>query len=179
MEKCDSLAESIKNTSDVDCFVCRPYLLENIALQADVSLALVDRVLHRRVNQAIAERDRHRTTLGIAGRKLLPDLVMEVPRRFTDAVRHSLEAELPRLVPAILRVRHHFAELRMTHEAVALLGAIRRQGTDGLSLKVADLPRISGAAAAPRRIERKVSAVGYRPSSVQIVTPANTPPKRA
>lgn len=136
----------------------RPYLLKDIALQAGVSLATVDRVLNRRdgvrahtirrVEQAIAELDRQQSLLGIAGRKLMLDLVMEAPRRFTDAVRHSLEAELPTLGPAILRVRYHIAELRAAGQTVDLLDAIRRRGTDGLVLKVPDLPEINAAAAA-------------------------------
>lgn len=123
-----------------------------------MSLATVDRVLHqragvrahtvRRVEQAIAELDRQQSLLGAAGRKLMVDVVIEAPRRFTDAVRHALEAELPTLGPAILRVRYHIAELREAAETVDLLYTIRRRGTDGVVLKVPDLPAINAAAAA-------------------------------
>lgn len=68
------------------------FSLKEIALQAGVSLATVDRVLHQRehvrtatrvrVEQALVELERQRQQVGRQGRRLLIDVVMETPERF-------------------------------------------------------------------------------------------------
>ena len=62
------------------------------------------------VRQAIADLDRQRTQLRLAGRTFMVDIVMQAPERFTTAVRAALEAELPSLRPAVIRSRFHFRE---------------------------------------------------------------------
>ena len=86
------------------------YRVREIAQQADLSEATVDRVLHGRpgvrastaaeVEQAISDLDRQRAQLRIGRRTFLVDLVMQAPARFCTAVRDALEAELPSLRPA-------------------------------------------------------------------------------
>jgi len=49
------------------------------------------------VRQAIADLDRQRDQVRLAGQTFLLDLVMRAPQRFSDAVRAALEAELPQL----------------------------------------------------------------------------------
>nr|WP_321984430.1 helix-turn-helix domain-containing protein [uncultured Lichenicoccus sp.] len=98
------------------------FLVKEIALQAGVSEATVDRVLHRRggvrahtvrrVEQALRELDRQSAQLGLSGRKFIIDIVIEAPLRFTEAVRSALEAELPNLHPAVFRCRYE------THETI-------------------------------------------------------------
>src|SRR5882757_11048142 len=93
--------------------VPHPYPLREIALQAGVSEATVDRVLHgrggvrastqRQVTQAIADLDRQRDQVRLGGRRFLVDVVMQKPARFSSAVREALEAELPWLRPAVIR----------------------------------------------------------------------------
>ena len=83
----------------------REFSLKQIALQAGVGLATVDRVLHgregvspsmrRRVEQALRELGRQSEQTVLAGRKFMIDLVMEAPRRFTQLVAEALEAEMP------------------------------------------------------------------------------------
>lgn len=83
----------------------RPFLVKDIAEQAGVSTATVDRVLNgrphvrahmaRRVHQAIAALERQRGQVGVVGRKLLVDLVMETPDRFAAEVRSALETPRP------------------------------------------------------------------------------------
>jgi LacI family transcriptional regulator len=97
-----------------------PYRIREIAEQAGLSVATVDRVLNGRpgvrlrtvaaVNQAIADLDRQRSQLRLAGRTFLVDLVMQAPQRFSSAVRRALEAELPALRPAVVRSRFHLGE---------------------------------------------------------------------
>ena len=81
------------------------YKVREIAQQAGLSEATVDRVLHQRpgvrentvaeVNQAIADLDKQRAQLRLNGRRYLIDVVMQTPQRFSDAFRAAVEAELP------------------------------------------------------------------------------------
>ena len=132
-----------------------PFLVKDIALQAGVSIATVDRVLHgrsgvrqhtiRRIEQAIRELETQRSQVGLSGRKFILDLVMEAPVRFTGAVRMALEAEMPSLHPAVFRSRYHLAEMRAAANTVSLLEEIARRGSNGIFLKAPDLPEIAAA----------------------------------
>lgn len=132
-----------------------PFLVKDIALQAGVSIATVDRVLHgrsgvrqhtiRRIEQAIRELETQRSQVGLSGRKFILDLVMEAPVRFTEAVRAALEAEMPGLHPAVFRARYHLAEVRAAANTVSLLDAIARRGSNGIFLKAPDVPEIAAA----------------------------------
>lgn len=126
--------------------------VSDIASQAGVSRATVDRVLHGRsgvrdatvaqVEQAIAELDRQRTQVRLSGRTFLVDLVMQTPHRFGSAVQSALESELPGLRPAVFRARFHLAEASDADRAAAALAAIRRRGSSGVILKAPDDPRV-------------------------------------
>ena len=132
-----------------------PYPLREIARQAGVSEATVDRVLNGRggvrtsteqtVHQAIDELDRQRTQLRLTGRTFLVDVVMQAPARFTAAVRAALEAELPTLRPAVFRARFHLRETASAAEVVALLDDVRRRGSHGVLLKGPDVPEVAEA----------------------------------
>lgn len=131
------------------------YPVREIARQAGVSEATVDRVLHRRpgvregtvlqVEQAIADLDRQRSQLRLSGRRFLIDLVMETPRRFSDLVREALELELPGLRPAVMRARYHLRETWEIDELVAELDSICRHGSHAVVLKAPDTPEVAAA----------------------------------
>lgn len=129
--------------------------LKVVALQAGVSVATVDRVLRerggvhastaRRVRQALDELGRQSGQVGLSGKKFMIDVVMVAPRRFTDAVRGALEAEMPSLHPAVLRSRFHLHETLEADAIVELLERIRKNGSHGVLLKAPDLPAVAAA----------------------------------
>lgn len=134
-----------------------PHPMREIARQAGVSEATVDRVLHGRggvrpataesVRQAVADLDRQRTQVRLTGRTFLVDLVMQAPDRFSRAVRAAFEAEVPTLRPAVFRVRFHLRETAPVAEVVAILDGIARRGSQGVVLKAPDLPEVDAAVA--------------------------------
>ncbi|WP_019072702.1 LacI family DNA-binding transcriptional regulator [Streptomyces hokutonensis] len=132
-----------------------PFPIREIARQAGLSEATVDRVLNarggvrestvREVRQAIADLDRQRTQVRLVGRTFMIDIVMQTPERFSTAVRVALEAELPDLHPAVVRSRFHFRETAPVKELVATLDRIARRGSQGVILKAPDVPEITAA----------------------------------
>jgi len=129
--------------------------MKEIALQAGVSLATVDRVLHRRpgvhpatqrrVRQAQVELDRQQAQVGLRGRRFLVDLVMETPERFSRIVRDALHDVVGQVHPAVFRVREHLAETMAIEQLVEVLDAIGRRGSHGVLLKAPDVATIGEA----------------------------------
>lgn len=137
---------------------------KEIAHQAGLSLATVDRVLHgrdhvraltrERVHAAALELERQHAASQLRGTKVTIDIVVQAPDRFSSAVRAAFEAELPLIRPATFRARFHLAEVMEEREIVALLRAIARRGTQGIVLKAPATPGIAACLAdlAARRI---------------------------
>lgn len=133
----------------------REHRVVDIAAQAGLSRATVDRVLHGRdgvrpetivqVNQAIDELERQREQVLLSGRTVLLDLVMQTPQRFATASRDALEAELRSLRPAVLRARSHLSEHSDPEAAAELLDSLARKGSHGVILKAPDHPLVADA----------------------------------
>jgi LacI family transcriptional regulator len=129
--------------------------VREIADQAGLSPATVDRVLNRRpgvrestaaqVRRAIAELDRQRDQVELGGRTFRLDLVMQAPARFTSAVRAALELELPGLRPAVIRSRFHLRQEGAPLELARTLDAIAERGSAGVLLKAPDDPVVTEA----------------------------------
>ena len=130
-----------------------PFRIREIAVQAGLSEATVDRVLNgrsgvrdstaREVRAAIADLERQRDQIRLAGRTFLIDVVMQAPSRFSGAVRAALEAELPLLRPAVIRARFHFRETGPIGPLLETLDGIGRQGTQGIILKAPDTGEVN------------------------------------
>lgn len=122
------------------------FTIKEIAFQAGLSPATVDRALHSRasvrqvtkdrVEAAIAELDRQYAAARLDGRKFTIDVVIQSPKRFSSAVRQAFEAELPLVRPASFRMRFHLEESMEEREIIAKLYSIARRGSHGIVLKV-------------------------------------------
>ena len=133
----------------------RAHRVSDIATQAGLSRATVDRVLHGRagvreatvaqVEQAITELDHQRSQVRLSGQTFIVDLVMQAPDRFGAEVRAALEHELPAARPASFRARFQLSEESNAGQAAATLAAIRRRGSDGVILKAPDSPAVVAA----------------------------------
>jgi len=133
----------------------REFLIKEIAVQAGLSTATVDRVVNgrtgvrmltqQRVASAIRDLEAQSQQRALTGRKFIIDLVMEAPLRFTNAVRSALEAELPTLEPAVFRSRFHLWEVLPTAAMVQALDRIGETGSHGVILKAPDLPEVVAA----------------------------------
>lgn len=129
------------------------YKVREIAQQSGLSEATVDRVLNDRpgvrentraeVMQAIDDLDKQRAQLRLNGLRYLIDVVMQTPRRFSDAFRAAIEAELPAFAPAMVRARFHLWESGTTAQMVDALTRIR--GSHGVVLKAQDEPEVAEA----------------------------------
>jgi LacI family transcriptional regulator len=145
----------------------RDFLIKEIAVQAGLSVATVDRVVNgragvrtltqQRVAAAIHDLEGQTRQRALTGRKFIIDLVMEAPVRFTDAVRSALEAELPTLEPAVFRSRFHLWEVLPTSALVYALERIRETGSHGVILKAPDVPEV--VAAVDRLVEAGIPVV--------------------
>lgn len=126
-----------------------PFLVKDIAFQAGLSTATVDRVLNGRtgvrrqtelrVRAAIAELEKQQTGAETTGHKLAIDILMEAPERFTAAVRDAFEAEVATYLPTVFRCRFHFSEVMRPAELALLVDRIRLRGTDGMVVKAPDV----------------------------------------
>jgi LacI family transcriptional regulator len=135
--------------------VSHRYRVREIAQQAGLSEATVDRVLNKRPNvrestrleveQAIRDLDKQRSQLRLAGRKYLFDVVMQTPERFSSAFQQAVEAELPALAPAVVRCRFHFRETGSVPAMVDTLDKIGARGSHGVIVKAPDTDLVAEA----------------------------------
>ncbi|SFL19970.1 LacI family transcriptional regulator [Pseudovibrio ascidiaceicola] len=138
---------SIKNPS-----MTHRFPVKEIALQAGLSTATVDRVLHsrtnvslqsvRRVQNAIADLHLQEKQLSARGKKLFIDFVVEAPDRFSSEIRRAVESEIGRSNPVVIRPRFIMQEHMQEAEAVSYLKRIMTHGSNGVCLKLRDTPKL-------------------------------------
>ena len=126
------------------------FLIKDIAFQAGLSQATVDRVVNNRggvrrqtrmrVEAALEELRQQEKVDPLAGRRYVLDVVMEAPDRFTNAVRQAFESEAAAFLPSLFKSRYHLAEQMRQTDMIKLLDRIRTRGSHGVVLKAPDTP---------------------------------------
>lgn len=132
------------------------FLVKDIAFQAGLSTATVDRVLNGRggvrgqtalrIAAAVKDLERQEASLVRGGRTFVVDVVMEAPDRFTRGVRAAFESESGAFYPNMFRIRFQNAEVMPQESFVSALGRIRLRGSDGVVVKARDTPEVTEAA---------------------------------
>ena len=133
----------------------QPFPIREIAIQAGVSDATVDRVLHdrdgvraattARVRRAISDLQRQQAEFELGGRTFTVDLVMHTPKRFSAAVRSAFDAAVPLMRPAAFKVRPHVFERISVTRLVHTLDTIAARGSQAVVLKAPDVPPVNEA----------------------------------
>jgi LacI family transcriptional regulator len=148
------LGKSIKNPSNWKTMP-HHFLVKDIAHQAGLSTATVDRVLNKRdgvrqqtqmrVEAAINELERQEVNLSRTGKSHVIDIVMEAPDRFSHEVREAFESEAGAFYPALFRPRFQFSEQIEPVRFVQLLDRIRIKGSNAVVVKGPDVPELQEA----------------------------------
>ncbi len=128
--------------------MARRFLVKDIALQAGVGPATVDRVLNgrsgvrrqtaERVLHAIAELEQQAGQLALSGRKLIIDVIVEAPLAFLDELETAIALELPLMRLAVFRVRKDLRARFSVEEIDAALRRVARRGSQGVILMAPD-----------------------------------------
>lgn len=126
--------------------------IKEIARQAGLGTATIDRVLNnrpnvspqtrRRVEMALQELTAQEAQLAARGRRVYLDVVAETPARFAREIRRAAEAALRSFPTAAIRVRFQFQEIMPEAETLSALQRITKRGSDGICLKARDTPAI-------------------------------------
>lgn len=118
------------------------FSIKELALQAGLSTATVDRVINnranvspqtrRRVDAAFKELEDQETQLSAKGRRLFIDIIVEAPTRFSREVKISCNNVVTGLSPAVFRPRFHLKPKFDEQEIMQLLSAINKRGSHGV-----------------------------------------------
>ena len=137
--------------------VRRSHRVRDVAEQAGVSTATVDRVLNgrpgvsaravRAVEAAVLELERQQSQVRLSRRTLLVDVVLDAPARFRVAVSAAVEEALPSARPAAVRARFTTSEGASPEELATAVDAVFSAGrvSHGLVLKAPDHPAVAQA----------------------------------
>lgn len=144
----------VENTS-INHQMTHRFPIKEIARQAGLGTATVDRVLNdrahvspqtrARVEAALAELETQERQLTARGRRMFVDVVVEAPHRFSRQVRAACEAVLPDVTEAVYRPRFLLQETMTEDEIVAALARIKKRGSQGIILKARDVSTVAGA----------------------------------
>lgn len=129
------------------------FLIKDIALQAGLGTATVDRVLNarggvrhqtmRRVEHAIKELESQERSISGSGRKFIVDFVIEAPDSFGRALQNAIATELPLMEPVIFRSRTDIRLLFAETEIQQTLERIRKRGSHGVIVMAPDTDAIN------------------------------------
>ena len=127
--------------------------IKEIAAQAGISTATVDRAINNRshvspqtqsrVKRALQELENQEILLSSTGRRLFFDFILEAPKRFTTEVSNALKKATPEIGNAVCRSRFMANEYLSDDDLIALLMKIKSRGSHGICLKVRDTSKIN------------------------------------
>jgi len=131
------------------------FTIRQIARQAGVSDATVDRVVHNRggvsgstaaaVRRAIVDLERHQEAFELGGRSFTLDLLIHSPRRFSSAVWNAFDTCRSDLRAADIRLRPHVSEHLTAEQIAETLDTIRARGSHGVIVKAPDVSVVQAA----------------------------------
>lgn len=129
--------------------------IKEIAVQAGLSTATIDRAINQRahvspqtnarVAAAIAELEAQEAQLVARGRRMFFDFVIEAPVRFSREVQTAAEDVLTQFGAAVCRPRFLTQEIMNEAEVVHILERIAKRGSQGVCLKARNLPAVRAA----------------------------------
>ncbi|WP_296425686.1 LacI family DNA-binding transcriptional regulator [Yoonia sp.] len=129
--------------------------LKEIARQSGLSTATVDRAINNRphvspqtkarIAAAVSELAGQEAQLAARGRRMFFDFVVEAPARFSAEVRQAAEWVVPRIGVAVCRPRFVMHENMSEAEVVQTLARIAKRGSQGVCLKLRDVPAVRAA----------------------------------
>ena len=129
------------------------FSIKQVAAQAGVSKATVDRVRHnrglvhhqtiKRVEQALKELHEIDSHERVIGRTFYIDVVMHAPIRFSKAVQEAMQRQVGAFPHIKIRPRFHLYENVSIGELHLQLKKIAKRGSQGIILKAPDEPLIN------------------------------------
>lgn len=132
-----------------------PFRLKDIAFQAGLSLATVDRALHNRghvhpqtkarLDKAITELQRQDSGKNHSDPVIAIDVLMIAPDRFSRPVKRAFEHALQTLATRNMRARFEINQDLHVENIVKRLDAILARGSHGVVLKAPDVPDVCAA----------------------------------
>jgi LacI family transcriptional regulator len=151
-----------KRTVSKSCFVrlftskthqmTHRFPIKEIARQAGLGPASIDRVINNRahvspqtrtrVKTAIAELEGQEALLAARGRRVFFDFVIEAPSRFSREVKVATEQVVIKIGAAVCRPRFQVQEIMTETEVVKILERIAKRGSQGVCLKARDVPAV-------------------------------------
>jgi LacI family transcriptional regulator len=141
------LVKDIRNTS-----MTHRFPIKEIAAQSGLSTATIDRAINKRANvspqtkvrvaDAIVELEGQEAQLAARGRRMFFDFIIEAPHRFSQEIKRSAETVLPRFTSAVCRPRFLMQEIMTEEEVINALARITKRGSQGVCLKVRDIPAV-------------------------------------
>lgn len=118
------------------------FSIKELALQAGLSTATIDRVINnrahvspqtrRRVDAAFKELEDQEAQLSSKGRRLFVDFIIEAPTRFSREVESACNSVITGLSPAVFRPRYHMKPKFEETEILQLLSGIKKRGSQGV-----------------------------------------------
>lgn len=130
----------------------KKFSIKQIAAQAAVSTATVDRVVNnragvkpytrQRVLNAINELEEQAKKIKFSGRRFYIDVILHTPNRYSTLAKESILNILPSMQPFNISLRFHFFENAGIDELTEKIGHIVDGGSHGFIVKLPDDYRI-------------------------------------